>query len=497
MAIPSGTSNSGKGNHNMSTGDMDKDGFDELVIGAMAVDHDGSILWVKNGQDGQDFAGHADSIHLAAMNPNKNDLYVFTPAEEQNSTLNYSLVNAKTGTRWIGEWFTKKDVGRGVAANITPLPGYESWAAASGSGLYAFDGTLISTAKNVPMNWVIYWDGDLLSELADGAGTEGNMKITKYNWETDTCDNVAQFSGTKMCNWTKNTPSLTADILGDWREEVIMRNTDDTELRIYMTTIETDYMIYTLMHDPVYRNSVANQNTSYNQPTHVGIYLGEDSRDVVLNMQLDTANVKYAVEVEEEGTDIPDRPVISDDYFADDNNIADAEDSWKGEEGWQKINGDWYYFSENGKAHTGWVEDKDGEWYYMNKDGKMATEWVQSPDSKLWYYMDATNGNMLSNDWFCDPKSNRWYYLDPNGAMCTGWILLDNAWYLLDKSGAMCTGWNLVNGKWYLLGQNGAMLTGWQEVAGKFYYMVESGECLMNTTTPDGRKVDKNGARVD
>ena len=295
----SGTEYAGKGNHNVATGDVDKDGFDEIVIGAMAIDHDGTVLWVKNGEDGQDYAGHADSIHLAAMNPDKNDLYVFTPQEHQEATLNYSLVNAGTGTRWLASWFTKKDVGRGVAANITPLPGYESWAGASGSGLYAFDGTVISKSKNVPMNWVLYWDGDLLSELADGSGTEGNTVISKYNWETDSLDTLAKLSDTKMCNWTKNTPSLTADLLGDWREEVVVRNSDDTELRIYMTNIETDYMIYTLMHDPVYRNAVANQNTEYNQPAHVGIYLGEDQRDVVLNMQLDTANVRYAANYEE------------------------------------------------------------------------------------------------------------------------------------------------------------------------------------------------------
>jgi len=110
--------------------------------------------------------------------------------------------------------------------------------------------------------------------------------------------------------------------------------------------------------------------------------------------------------------------------------------------------------------------------------------------------MDKGNGHMMSSGWLCDSESNRWYYLDPNGAMCTGWIQLDGTLYLLDNNGSMCTGWNLVNGKWYLLGSNGVMLTGWQQLGNKEFYLDESGKCLSNTTTPDGKKVDSTGAKV-
>ncbi len=293
----------GKGNHNVSTGDIDKDGFDELIIGALAIDHDGSVLWVKDGKNGQDFAGHADTIHLAAMNPYSNDLYVFTPNEEKEfSTMNAAVVNARTGVRISGSWFTKKDVGRAIAANITPRPGYEYWSASTGSGVYAFDGSIISNTIPVSMNWRMYWDGDLLSELGDGIATDDDWAITKYNWEENTVDTLTVLEGTKTNNSTKKTPGLTADLFGDWREEVVLRNEDDTELRVYMTTEETDYMIYTLMHDPVYRNAVANQNTSYNQPPHIGFYLGEDNRDTVLAMGLPTADIKFATPREEKVT---------------------------------------------------------------------------------------------------------------------------------------------------------------------------------------------------
>jgi len=170
---------------------------------------------------------------------------------------------------------------------------------------------------------------------------------------------------------------------------------------------------------------------------------------------------------------------------------------FNGKEGWKQVGGKWYYFDKYGSLKLDWVQDTDGKWYYMNKDGSMATGWVRSAKSGLWYYMDTANGDMKSNGWLCDPESGRWYYLDASGAMCTSWIFVDGMWYLLDTNGAMCTGWNLVNGKWYLLGADGAMLSGWQYVNGKWYYMKEDGECLLDTTTPDGHKVDKDGARID
>jgi rhamnogalacturonan endolyase len=76
-------------------------------------------------------------------------------------------------------------------------------------------------------------------------------------------------------NGTKATPALCADILGDWREEVIWRTTDNRELRIYTTTIPSAHRLTTLMHDPQYRLSVAWQNVAYNQPTQPGFYLGD------------------------------------------------------------------------------------------------------------------------------------------------------------------------------------------------------------------------------
>ncbi len=145
-----------------------------------------------------------------------------------------------------------------------------------------------------------------------------------------------------------------------------------------------------------------------------------------------------------------------------------------------------------------WVQADDGHWYYMDYEkGIMTKGWMQSPESGLWYYFDPNEGYMLYDCWLCDPDTNMWYYLDPDGAMCTSWIIVDDVWYFLDMNGAMCTGWNIINDKWYLFHINGSMLTGWQESGGKHYFMTDNGDCLMNTTTPDGYRVDENGARIE
>jgi rhamnogalacturonan endolyase len=113
-------------------------------------------------------------------------------------------------------------------------------------------------------NFVIWWDGDLLRELLDGT------TISKFGGGT-----LLSASGCASNNGTKSTPCLSADLCGDWREEVIFRTSDNTALRIYTTTTTTTSRFYTLMHDPQYRLSIAWQNVAYNQPPHTGFYLGD------------------------------------------------------------------------------------------------------------------------------------------------------------------------------------------------------------------------------
>ncbi|HNY31684.1 MAG TPA: rhamnogalacturonan lyase [Fibrobacteria bacterium] len=241
----------GQGNHNGAVGDLDGDGFDEIVVGSSAIDHNGKGLW-QNG------LSHGDAMHLGAMDPDLGGLQVWSVKEGKSRGV---LADAKTG-KVIWTDMGSGDVGRGMAADIDAKnDGYEMWSAAS-SSVFDCKGKAISTSKP-SVNFRVYWDGDLQDEILDGG------KIDKWNGNGVT--RLATVPG-NACNGSKNTPNLSADILGDWREEVILH--DATHLLITTTTIPSTNKLYTLMHDPVYRAAIAWQNSSYNQPPHLGFWLG-------------------------------------------------------------------------------------------------------------------------------------------------------------------------------------------------------------------------------
>jgi rhamnogalacturonan endolyase len=210
---------------------------------------------------------HGDALHISDLDPSRPGLEVFGIHEIEESTkgAGAALYDAATGKiLWTGN--PDQDAGRGVAENIDPdNPGAEMWWSGS-NGLYNLKGEKIG--PNPPStNFVIWWDGDLTRELLDGS------HIDKYK-----VGRIFTAEGCTSNNGTKSTPALSADILGDWREELIERTTDNKELRIFSTTIPTNHRLYTLMHNPQYRVSVAWQNVGYNQPPHVSFYMGEDMK---------------------------------------------------------------------------------------------------------------------------------------------------------------------------------------------------------------------------
>ena len=267
----------GQGNHNLRVADVDGDGMDELTYGSMAIDHDGKGLYNTG-------FGHGDAIHLLA-DPKTNRLYIWDCHENKRD--GSDLRDAATG-KVVFQIKSRTDVGRAMAADIDPTNyGVEMWSTDS-HGVRNMKGEVVSTAKDpkdpqhdnaliingkyLPVNSGIWWDGDLLRELLD------HETVWKYNWQEKSIDRLQKFEGS-FNNWTKSNPCLSADILGDWREEVIMRNRESTELRIYVTPHPTDYRIECLMQDIPYRLSVATQNVGYNQPSEAGYYIGPDRTD--------------------------------------------------------------------------------------------------------------------------------------------------------------------------------------------------------------------------
>ena len=254
----------GMGNHNLSVADVDQDGKDEIIYGSMAVDDDGTGLYTTG-------LRHGDALHVGDLNPDRKGLEVYgiheneKPVPGYENGYGYALYAAEDGKLlWGGD--RGKDVSRGVAADIDPrYDGAEMWGGSD--GLLSCKGKHIGKAPR-SRNFLVWWDGDLLRELLD------RNHITKWDWKSGTEKPLMVMKRSRSNNGSKATPALSADLFGDWREEVIMRRADSQALRIYTTTIPTKYRFYTLMQNPQYRESIAWQNVGYNQPPHVNFYLG-------------------------------------------------------------------------------------------------------------------------------------------------------------------------------------------------------------------------------
>lgn len=257
----------GQGNHNLTAADVDKDGKDEIVFGAMVVDDNGKGLFTTG-------FGHGDAIHVSDLDPTHEGLEVFGIHENKDKDATrpgMALYDAKTGATLV-RTAEGKDVGRGVAADIDPVHlGAELWGGMMVDGksrLLSIKGEDIGEAPS-SANFLAWWDGDLGRELLDG------NHIDKYKGSR-----LLTAEGCTSNNGTKSTPALSADLFGDWREEVIFRTNDNKNLRIYSTTIPTEHRLVTLMHDPHYRLSIAAQNVAYNQPPHTSYYLGTGMKKV-------------------------------------------------------------------------------------------------------------------------------------------------------------------------------------------------------------------------
>ncbi len=287
-----GTQYEAQGNHGISVNDIDNDGKDEIIYGALTIDHDGTVKYSTG-------LGHGDAMHVSDWVSWNEGLEIMAVHEHDNAAYHVEIHDAETGEVLMG-YYTGKDTGRGVASDIDPTaegaewwsiasPTYESndepeWDSTNGE-VYSSHSTLENLIKlsncTPASNATLFWDGDLLAEVLDHtfnkeAYAPTGTVISKWNYEAETQDRLLYSTEIWSNNGTKGNPGLCADILGDWREEVITRcSADKNKVRIYTTTIETDYVVPCLLEDLAYREGVAWQNTGYNQPANTSYLLSE------------------------------------------------------------------------------------------------------------------------------------------------------------------------------------------------------------------------------
>ena len=260
-----------QGSHSLRQGDVDGDGFDEIVYGSMNVDHDGQGLCSTG-------LRHGDALHMTDIDPNRPGLEIWMVDEQtsENGGISTHYEDAKDCSI-IWEQKGTGDNGRGCTGPlIAGTTGWQMWSGAGG----LYDASF-KTVGSVPGsdNFTIWWGAELNRFL------ENATSITPYGAGGGT---GLSASGCTSNNGSKSDPALTADIFGDWREEVVYRTTGNDALRIYTTTTPTTHRLYTLMHDPIYRMSVATENVAYNQPPEPGIYIGPN-----MTLPETKPNIKY------------------------------------------------------------------------------------------------------------------------------------------------------------------------------------------------------------
>ena len=258
----------GQGYHNYAVADVDWDGRDEIVFGSMVIDDNGKGLSTTG-------YGHGDAQHHSDFNPYVHGHESFACLEE--SPVFGNNYRDATTSKVYYKFTATKDDGRCIMGNFSnSVPG----SFGSSGGDWATPVSSITNSKlsdygtnGMAQNFNCYWDGDLCEETFNGTGSpnydDHPGAIYKYGQGL-----MKEFTGTFTNNWTKATPCFMGDFLGDWRHEFIVR-TADNNIRIYTTTYETPWRVYSMWYDHQQRNATVWQMNGYNQPPHTSYFLGE------------------------------------------------------------------------------------------------------------------------------------------------------------------------------------------------------------------------------
>jgi rhamnogalacturonan endolyase len=257
-----GNSWTGRGTHSLSIADVDGNGTDEVIYGGMTINANGTGRYTTS------FYAHGDALHVGDFVTSRAGKEIWQ-IHEQSSGASATLRDANNGSIIMQKNNSCGCEGpaRGVAGDVyAGNAGAEFWGTGTGLG-NLFNSSGGSVGRNPgSYNFLAWWDGDPVRELLDG------NHVDKYGTGGDT--RLLTGSGAHSVNGTKSTPSLSGDLFGDWREEIILPRDDNNALRVYSTPTQTDRRIWTLMHDAQYRVAIAWQNTAYNQPPHPSFFLG-------------------------------------------------------------------------------------------------------------------------------------------------------------------------------------------------------------------------------
>ena len=289
------------GSHTFRVADLNGDGYDEILYGSAAIARNGKGLYCTGN-------GHGDALHVGKFIPDRPGLQVVACFENPNKYINNgfgygcAVFDAATGKFITGhaggassgsgddnadeedeDKDPPGDVGRCLVADIIPdSPGHEYWSSEA-SGVYSCQtGQLLSTtlpsAKtgSKSYNNAIFWTGDLTRQMLDDVMVHSYTKSAP--WDKSRVITFTYYGGGVYSNnSTKANPCYYGDFLGDYREEVIYRSKDGEYIYLFSSNHPTEHRFVHLMNDHTYNMSQAMQNVGYNQPTHMGYYIGADS----------------------------------------------------------------------------------------------------------------------------------------------------------------------------------------------------------------------------